>query len=200
LVGVDPHVFVGANSNAAKLGGGEAHAARARERLKSAARLEIRNESAADGSLAFEVAVLNVGAGHRLPTSLTELREMWVDLVVTGPGGKILHRSGDLDERGDIREGAIRFGAIAENAKGEKTYRPWEIVRFRWKRLVPPKGETVDPVKVALPEGLAGEVVVSAKLLYRSAPPAVVQEILKDEAFEVDVVEMAAVRTTVEAR
>ena len=61
-------------------------------RLKSAARLEVRAPaSAAPGaSLGFEVAVTNVGAGHNLPTSLTELREMWVEVTIRDAGGERL--------------------------------------------------------------------------------------------------------------
>ena len=152
------------------------------------------------GRLSFEVVVKNVGAGHTLPTSLTEVREMWVDLKVTAPDGTVLHRSGALDEHGEITEGAIRFGAFMEDAAGKLTVKPWEGVRFRSKRLVAPKGEDVEPVAVALPAGTAGEVVVQARLLYRSAAPHGIREVMGDEAFEAEVVEMCATRRTIEVR
>ena len=36
----------------------------------------------------IEVAVTNVGAGHSIPTSITELRQVWIDLSVTDKTGK----------------------------------------------------------------------------------------------------------------
>jgi hypothetical protein len=173
----------------------------ARERLKSAAEIEIRDASSAGGGkLTFRVAVKNVGAGHNLPTSLTEVREMWVELTVTGPDGSVLHRGGALDERGEIPEGSIRFGALMEDAGGRITVKPWEGVRFRSKRLVPPRGEDVSSMEVALPSGTTGKVVIAARLLYRSASPAVIRLAMGDEAFEAEVVEMCSARCEVEVR
>jgi Cytochrome c554 and c-prime len=191
-----PHMFIGANSNAHLLGGGEAQSAMARERLKSAAAIEIvLPEKQTADSLAFDVIVKNIGAGHKLPTSLTEIREMWVDLTVTGRDGEVLHRSGALDEKGDIVKGAIRFGAVMEDAEGNVTVKPWEGVKFRSKRLVPPRGE--DRTSIRIPSA-AGPVVIEAKLLYRSASPRVVREIMKDDAFVPEIVEMCAARREIE--
>jgi hypothetical protein len=188
------HLFAGANVNAHRLGGGERHAALAREMLKGAAKLEIRE---AEGR-AFEVAVKNVGAGHSLPTSLTEIREMWVELTVTDASGAVVLRSGVLDEAGEIPEGSIRFGAIMEDALGNPTVKPWEGVRFRVKRLVPPRGE--DVTRVDLPETAKGDLTVKARLLYRSASPRVVRMVMKDEAFPMEIVEMATARRVVTIR
>jgi hypothetical protein len=189
-----PHLFVGGNANADLLGGSREHAAMGEERLKSAARLVIEAPSGgvAGDTLRFDVVVHNVAAGHNLPTSLTELREMWVELEVRSMAGAVLFHSGRLEANGDIPDGAMRFGALAGDEQGRVTYKPWEVTQFLFKRLIPPKGAERDRFEVSLPEDLSGELRIEAKLWYRSAPPKVVASLLGDEAFELKRVEMAS--------
>ena len=196
---ISPHLFVGGNTNLAKLGGGEAHASLARERLRSAATLEVvvPKRSAAGKSFALELRVTNVGAGHMLPTSLTELREMWVELAVSDGKGTLLFESGALTPNGDIPAGAMRFGALAGDADGNVTYKPWEATHFLFKRLIPPKGTETDRFDVPLPAEVNGPLAVRARLLYRSAPPKVVRLLLGDDAPELEQVEMASASATV---
>jgi hypothetical protein len=189
---IHPHFFGGANANADLLGGSPEHAAMAEARLKSAARLEIEApvSTRAGKKLRFEVIVHNVAAGHNLPTSLTELREMWVDLAVRGEDGSTLFRSGELEPNGDIPAGAMRFGAIAGDAQGNVTHKPWEVTQFLFKRLIPPKGSESDTFEVVLPQGLSGRMRIEARLFYRSAAPEVVATLMGDDAFEPKQVEM----------
>jgi hypothetical protein len=199
---IAPHSFVGGNANAHLLGGSREHAAMAEARLKSAARLEIEAPEVARAGerLGFEVAVHNVAAGHNLPTSLTELREMWVELEVRSADGAVLFRSGQLETNGDISEGAMRFGALAGDAEGNLTYKPWEVSQFLFKRLIPPKAAERDRFEVALPEGLDGEIRIEATLYYRSAPPKVVAWLLGDEAIALAQVEMARAEVALAVR
>ena len=71
---------------------------------------------------------------------------------------------------------------------------PWEGVRFRSKRLVPPRGEDATRIEVTA----TGPLTVEARLLYRSAAPRVVKEIMGDEAFPMEIVEMATARRALE--
>ncbi|MCK6448912.1 MAG: hypothetical protein L6Q99_21155 [Planctomycetes bacterium] len=197
---IAPHFFVGGNVDADVLARSTKHADMAEARLKSAAELAIEvAPSATAQALAFDVIVTNVGAGHALPTSLTELREMWLHVRVLAEDGRVLFESGDLDEHGEIRDGAARFGAITLDAQGRKTFKPWEAVSFGWKRLVPPKGSTRDTFRCALPTD-AGAVTIDARLHYRIAPPHVVRELLGEAAFVPQIVEMARAERSFAAR
>jgi hypothetical protein len=189
---IHPHYLVGANANAEELGGSPGYGAMAEARLKSAARLDIEvPPSASSGSaLEFEVAVHNVAAGHSLPTSLTELREMWVELEVRAEDGRFLFQSGHLQPDGEIPDDAMRFGAIAGDAQGSVTYKPWEVSQFLWKRLVPARGSESDRFSVDLPDGFSGPVRIVARLLYRSASPKALKSLMGDDAFEPKQVEM----------
>ena len=192
------HFFVGGNADADVLAQGPDHAAMAVARLKSAATLELQAAAARQGKLTFDVVVTNVGAGHSLPTSLTELREMWVQVEVRTAAGELIFESGQRDAEGDIGQGAIRFGAHTVDADGNLTYKPWEAVGFGWKRLIPAKESARDSLQVELPAGSKGSLTIGARLLYRTAPPKVIRMVMGDEAYEPKVVEMATANTEVD--
>jgi hypothetical protein len=199
---IHPHYFVGANVNAEVLGGSVRHGAMAEARLQSAAELEIEplDSVAARGTLEFAVVVHNVAAGHHLPTSLIELREMWVDVQVIAKDGRVLFHSGELEPDGEIPEDAMRFGAVGANADGKVTHKPWEVAQFVYKRLIPAKGSERDSFRVAVPEDLAGPLRIQARLFYRSASPEALAALMGDAAFEPRQVEMARAEASVPLR
>jgi hypothetical protein len=194
--------FVGGNVEAGRLAGSERHASMARARLASAAELSIEAPPEAEPGTDVQVAVTvtNVGAGHDLPTSLTELRQMWLHVVARGPGGEVLVESGALDAHGELTPGTARFGSAVVDAAGRETYKPWEAASFAWKRTVPPKGSDSESYTVRLPDDLTGAVTIEARLLYRIAPPHVIDEVMGAEAFEPEVVTMASVEHRIETR
>ncbi len=196
------HAFVGGNSNAERLTGSAEHAEMARRRLESAARvlLHVPEQAQAGAPLALEVVVQNVGAGHALPTSLTELREMWLEVKVTDARGELVFKSGLLDDHGELTPGTVRFGTQIGDAQGRATYKPWEAARILWSRLIPPKGEDRETYRVEVPAGTQGPLQVSTRLLYRSAPPHVLNEILGENAFVPEIVEMTSARKSVALR
>jgi hypothetical protein len=193
------HYFVGGNANAQILAAGKTHAQMAEARLKGAARLELKSPSKATAGkeLVLDVLVHNVAAGHNIPSAVTELRRMWVELQIRDARGKLLFQNPGLDDHGDPRPGAIAFGAIAGDKGGKPTFKLWEMTQFLWKRTIAPKGFARETVRFTLPADAAGPLTVEAKLLYQSAPPRVVAEIMGKEAFTPKVVLMTTARTTV---
>lgn len=199
---IHPHYFVGGNSDAERLTGSALHATIAEARLKSAATLAltVAERSSNASGLRIEVAVTNIGAGHALPTSLTELREMWVELVVRDVAGNELHRSGALDEHGELRPGALRFGSELLDAEGKPTFRIWNARSIGWKRVIAPKATERETFTVAVPAGTSGPLAIEARLYYRSASPGLVREIMRDAAFEPRIVEMTRASSSVDWR
>ena len=196
---IHPHFFVGGNANVDRLGGGAGHAKMAEQRLKSAARIELATpaKAAAGKELALDVVVHNVGAGHNLPTGVTELRRMWVDLQIVDRSGKTLFRVGQLDERGELRPDAIWFGAVAVDSAGKTTIRPWEMARLSHKQTIPPKGSARVTIRPKLSAGVAGPITVEAKLLYQSAPQSAVEEVMGKNAVRLKIIEMSQARAVV---
>jgi len=187
------HEFVGGNFALPELLGSEKHAGIARERLKSAAEVRILlPEKAVSGQLVkFHVEVFNVGAGHNLPTSLTEVRQMWLDVTVKDPDGRILMRSGALDDQGAIDPEANIFRAVAVDKNGKETYKPWAISHFSQVRVIPPKGSDKSAFAFVLPDKIRkGELTIAAVLRYRSFSQHLADLLLGEGRFEVPVVDM----------
>jgi len=193
------HYFVGGNANADRLAGGKTHAKMAEAWLQSAARIELKTPPGytPGGKLPIEVIVHNVGAGHNLPTGVTELRQLWVDLRISDQQGKTLFRSGNLDEKGDFAADTIWFGAVAVDQAGKMTMKPWEMVRLAHKRTIPPKDALKTPIAPELPKDLSGPLTIAAKLLYRSAPPSAVTLAMPDRPWAPTIIEMAKTETKV---
>ncbi len=86
------HYFVGGNANADILAGGKSHAQMAEARLKGAARLELKSpaKATAGKEVVLDVLVHNIAAGHNIPSAVTELRRMWVELQIRDAQGKVL--------------------------------------------------------------------------------------------------------------
>ena len=187
-----PHYFVGGNANADTLANGAEHAAMAEARLKSAARIElgVPRQAVAGKPLTVDVLVHNEAAGHNLPSGVTELREMWVELRILDAAGKVLFQHGGVDDQGEIVADAIRFGAVVGDRQGKPTFKVWQMEKFLQQRTIPPKGHTQDKVTAQLSSVPQGDLHVEAKLFYRSASPHVVQAIMGDKAFQPKIVEM----------
>ncbi|MBE0617309.1 MAG: hypothetical protein IH608_05210, partial [Proteobacteria bacterium] len=82
------HTFTGANAAIpSELGhGGHADDARARLRIAARVRVNAVQPPVAGGELGVEVRVQNLRAGHNLPTSMSELRQMWLRVSVIDEG------------------------------------------------------------------------------------------------------------------
>lgn len=199
---IHPHLFVGGNADAEQLTGSAAHSAEAEARLKSAATLALELPATIEknGELALVVAVTNVGAGHALPTSLTELREMWVELTVRDADGRELLRSGRLDPEGELAPNTLRFGSELLDASGKRTFKLWEAASFAWKRCIAPKATERETFRVRVPADAHGPITAEAKLRFRSASPKLVRTVMKDAAFVPRIVEMASAAERVDVR
>ena len=187
------HEFVGGNFAVTSLLGAEKHAQIARDRLQSAAEVKIHlPEKAVMGQLVrFKVEVINVGAGHNLPTSLTEVRQMWLDVTVTDPKGKVLYRSGALDDHGAIDPEANIFRAVAVDKDGNVTHKPWAISHFSEVRVIPPKGSDTSTFTFLMPGNLKkGELTIKSVLRYRSFSQHLADLLLGEGKIEVPVVDM----------
>jgi hypothetical protein len=131
----------------------------AEQMLKSAAtvKLEAPEMLTQSKSSSATVTVTNTGAGHDLPTGLTEVREMWLSVTMTGPDGKV------------VELGRHQYGTVLKNAAGKYPVQLWEATGVQSDDRIPPMGSTTDSYKISFPQGaLYGT--LKAQLLYRSAP------------------------------
>jgi hypothetical protein len=140
------------------------------------------------------VKVSNVGCGHYLPTGLTEVREMWLDVSVVDKGGEgsEVFRSGALDEEGEISPGSVIYNTVLGDDDGKPTWKVWAATRILSDYRIPPKGFRVENYAAYIPPDAELPLVIRVKLNYRSISPHLVKLLLGDAAIEVPVIEMTS--------
>jgi len=184
------HYFNGANflmysltEMAAKKSGDEELATSSRQkyemavgRLQAAAELDI-SPVYRDGKLAeVKVRVNNRRAGHSLPTSLTNIRQMWLEVTATDASGNVILSSGKVDSKGMLPENTRRFNSDGMGDSMHFAIDPWEIVSFSKHDTIPPKGYRV--VHYGLSSDDDGPITLSVKLRYRQANQKVAEKLL----------------------
>lgn len=196
---VHDHGFVGGNAViAAALGvpGAEEHKAEAIKRLQNAADLDMDIRKGMGGVNELRVKVTNLRAGHNLPTSLTFIRRIWLDVTVTDDQGRVLLRSGALDTHNRVdEESTVIFGNHSVDKHGKPTVNPWEIARFDQVNTIPPKGHRYGKYAFALPTDTKS-FTVTAKLQYQSYDQEVANHLLGEGAITVPTVEMKSLTRT----
>jgi hypothetical protein len=156
-------------------------AALAEERLKAAAEIEVvAPDVVAPGEKAeAEVTITNVGAGHYLPTGLTEVRQMWLEVTATEPDGE------------PELIGEHIFGTVLKDADGNAPVELWEAVDFESDDRIPPKESVTDTFEFTMPDD--GEVALEATLYYRSCS----EEMAEEAGVEIPTTTMYSVQQAV---
>ncbi len=151
--------------------------------LKSAAKVKLEApEILESGSTEVTVTITNVGAGHYLPTGLTEVREMWLEVYVENPDGT------------KTPVGEHRFGTILQDDKGNAPVELWEATKIKSDDRIPPRESVTKKYSFSMPAG-AKKASLKAALLYRSAP----EEFAKKAGVDNPITEMAAATSMVYA-
>lgn len=190
------HLFVGGNSNSELVGNDATQAQAALHRLKTAASLalDLPAQARAGEKVVITVLVSNTSAGHAIPTSITELREVWLDVEVTDANGAKMFRSGHIDEHGRVDANAVMYHSRLVDETGNPTYLPWRAVKMEYEKLIPPKATVNEEYLVAIPSQAEGELSVRVVLRYRSAPQNTLDELFGEGTLPMTVADMAEVR------
>lgn len=149
------HTFPGANF-------ADGDAAGARKLLRSAAKLELKTDlkSTKPGEPVFvTVKITNTGAGHKLPTGLAEIRNMWLEINAVNKAGKATM----LFEE--------RYANVLEDAQGKHdgTVPVWRAVKvFSDNRIAPNESRTYEK-SFKIPAGAQGHYKFVATLNYSAA-------------------------------
>jgi hypothetical protein len=185
------HYFSGANflltylaSGAAKLAGDDKLAKSlmqqydmAVERLKSSADLEIIPIYAESGLKEVQIRVKNIRAGHNLPTSLTNVRQMWLEIIAKDEHGKVIMSSGTLKADGTLPEEARNFNSDGMGRDFHFAIDPWVVTAFSKHETIPPRGWKDAFYGVPVLPGVK-ELTVEARLRFRQADQKVAEALL----------------------
>jgi len=110
-------------------------------RLQAAAEIEVDPVYTGTGDLTkIRVRVHNKRCGHALPTSLTNIRQMWLEVVATDENGRELLKSGFVKPDGSLSENTYLFNSDGMDHNLNFALDPWEIVSFSRHDIIPPKG------------------------------------------------------------
>lgn len=197
---VHDHGFVGGNTVIAEVlgvpGAGE-NRAEAIKRLQSAADLDIDIIPGKQSANLLRVKAMNLRAGHHLPTSLTFIRQLWLEVEVKDDQGRLLLSSGAL-QNNRVPEGAVMFTNKSVDKDGNLTVDPWKIAGFVHMNTIPPKGYRYGTYSFRVPED-AGSFTVHARLNYQSYHQDVADKLLGEGAITVPVVVMRELTRTYDA-
>ncbi|GAX60323.1 heme protein [Candidatus Scalindua japonica] len=162
------------------------------DRLKNAATLEVHvnPDVKKGGLLQFQVDIKNTGAGHYLPTGLTELRQMWLEVSITDSAGSLLFKRGGVDSKGNIDSVATIYHTVFGNEHGEPTVHVWEATHIISDNRVPPKGKKEEQFSLLIPEDIKLPLKIKAVLNYRSAPQYLVNDLLGEKSIELPIINM----------
>lgn len=193
------HAFVGGNAViTAALGDeeGRKKAGIAIKRLRNVAELDVQlNSVAGQGALKhLRVKVTNQRAGHHIPTSLTFVRELWLDVQVLDQDGKEIFRSGALDDHREVDPNAMMFKAYAVDKDAKPAKFIWTVERFERRTTIPPKGFQYGDYYFNVPES-ATQLTVRARLNYRSASQHFIDHLLGEGKVEVPTIQMEDIET-----
>jgi hypothetical protein len=185
------HFFNGANyllyylaATAAKKAGDDTRASiitykydMAVKRLKSAADLEISPVYRNGRLTEMRVRLKNICAGHNLPTSLTNIRQMWLEITVKDDKGNILMTSGSIDAEGHLPENTRVFNSDGMGKDFHFAVDPWVVTSFSRHDTIPPKGYKDVYYGLNVPQDV-NKIMVEARLRYRQADQGVADSVL----------------------
>jgi hypothetical protein len=186
------HFFNGANyllyylaATAAKKAGDDSRATfimykydMAVKRLKSAADLEISPVYLNGMISEVRVRVKNIRAGHNLPTSMTNIRQMWLEITIKDDKGNILLSSGSIDAEGHLPENTRMFNSDGMGKDFHSSAEPWVITSFSRHETIPPKGYKDVYYGLNPFQGIKN-ISVEARLRYRQADQGMIDTALR---------------------
>ena len=163
------------------------------ERLQNCAELEIvvPEKIQLFKANSFQVIVKNTGAGHYLPTGLSEAREMWLHVKVENSRGVKLFESGAVDSSGAVDPTARIFNIVLADKEGNHTINVALADRIVSDTRIPPKGQAVETYTLIGSFKTLRGATISATLKYRSAPQAVINNLLGASAPVLPIIDMA---------
>lgn len=188
---ISSHDIVGANTLIPPMFGADNVAEMAVERLQKAATMEVSapEVASAGDEVLIDVSITNTGAGHNIPTGVSEIREMWLEVTVTDANGNSIYNAGNVDIDGNIVDAKQIYNNILGDSDGKETKSFWLAESILEDNRIGPKETVTEQHSFVLPENAVYPVTVETALKYRSAPQELIDKLLGEET-EVPIVDM----------
>jgi len=184
------HNFVGGNNYMPGLFDGDDQIRMAEERLQNAATLAVKVTE----KDRIQVTITNTGAGHKLPTGLSNARQMWLELTVTEKkSGQTVYTAGQPDENGYLAESVRVYRTVFGDGSGTPTENLAKAREILKDDRVPP-GASVTQTFCLPEKAPATGLVVTARLCYRTFSQQLIDQIAGQGAHQLPITTMAEVR------
>jgi hypothetical protein len=155
------------------------------ERLRSCADLEIFALYQKGRLAELKVRVRNIRAGHNLPTHLTNIREMWLEVTARDANGKVLMANGRIDEQGKLGPDTRMFGSEGQDVHQQPAVDPWAVRSLARVDSIPPLG--FRDVYYGIPDSEpSGALSFEVRLRYRQASQELAETILATLPADID--------------
>jgi hypothetical protein len=158
-------------------------------RLQAAAELEVTPIYEGDSLREVKVRVTNVRAGHHLPTSLTNVRQMWLEVAASDQQGQVLLISGRPDDKGKLPANTRMFNSEGMGDDFHFAIDPWIVTSFSRHDTIPPRGYREVYYGIT-PPAASDKVTFTAKLRYRQADQEVAEAVLANVPEDIDLLEI----------
>ena len=184
------HYFVGANSSVPAEFGGKGKTRMAVERLENAATLSVDTSGISQKKLA--VTVTNVGAGHSIPTGVSDLRQVWLEVIIQDKAHKTSFQAGILNDRHELPKDAVIFRTVFGDGKGNPVINIANAKQILTDNRIKAKQSVTEIID--LPVVPEKESLVIVRLLYRGMPQKILNLIPGKPIEPLPIVEMAKVQ------
>ncbi|MCP4112207.1 MAG: cytochrome c554 family protein [Desulfobacteraceae bacterium] len=191
------HYFVGGNSFIPGQFNDRIKRKMAEERLKNAATISINHNQTPKGEQLI-IQITNTGAGHYLPTGLTDIRQMWLEIIVKDEQERIIYSSGRLDRDSYIPGGTIIYNTVFGDGKGNPVMNIAKAREILKDKRIPPLKSVNETI--TLPKKDWKYLAVNVKLLYRSAPQKILDMVSGKGKLLLPVITMAEAEKKVTSR
>jgi hypothetical protein len=163
---VATHAFPGGSVFFHERAGNQHEAQIARRMLEAAAEIEAEGIVTPNG-LKILARVKNVGAGHKIPTGVTYLRKMWLEVTAVDGSGTEIYKSGHVMEDNSIDPDTVFYRKVFKDADGNMTPKSWIAKEIAYDRRIPAKGHDEQVFEIPL-SGSGSNIHVTVRLMYRS--------------------------------
>lgn len=180
------HFFVGANVPVPSENGDKNKALMAKERLQNAAELSINTQNIKKGKIA--VTIKNTGAGHYLPTGLTDIRQIWLSIVIKDQNGKKIFSKGEPDLKGYIPPGVKIYNTVFGDGKGKPVDNIAKAREILSDNRIPPLKSVTEIFRFNPDKSM--KLKLNVELLYRSAPQKLLDKVFDKKKIVLPIIVM----------
>ena len=129
----------------------------------------------------IEIVIRTIGVGHHLTQGTADSNQLWLDVAVTA-GGKIIGRSGDMDEQGMVDPWSYFVNSYVLDKEGQRIDRRngQDIFVTLYNHQIPPGAATVVHYQLDVPADTQGPVTIEAHLNYRKFDTTYLRHLMGD--------------------